>query len=172
VPERAAVPEHYYGDHQQQHSSHHQYDDYHAQHGGFPSDGDYVSDSALAATAAASASYASSSSSNSSAQSPLPTRIEVDPYDVLAAALVPGALQRNDFKPERKRWYVLLVFAWLSAMQGIVWCCLSTVPESSNNFFGEPSHSQKFLDLVLNWGSGNQKIKKNQNQQLFTGGAY
>jgi len=102
--------------------------------------------------ATASYPYHPQESEQSAAISPLPTRIEVDPYDVLAAALVPGALQRNDFKPERKRWYVLLVFSWLSMMQGIVWCCLSTVPESSNNFFGEPSHSQKFLDLVLNWG--------------------
>jgi sugar phosphate permease len=89
--------------------------------------------------------------SPSSAASPA-TRIEVDPYDVLAAALVPGALQRNDFRPERKRWYVLLVFSWLSSMQGLVWCTFSTVPESSNNYFGEPAKSQKFIDLILNWG--------------------
>jgi len=81
-----------------------------------------------------------------------PTRIEVDPYDVLAAALVPGALQRNDFRPEKKRWYVLLVFAWLSAMQGLIWCTFSTVPASSNNYFGEPAHSQHLVDLFLNWG--------------------
>ena len=87
-----------------------------------------------------------------SASSP-PTRIEVDPYDVLAAALVPGALQRNDFRPEKKRWYVLMVFGWLSAMQGLIWCTFSTVPESSNNYFGEPSHSQKFVDLILNWSA-------------------
>jgi cyanate permease len=81
-----------------------------------------------------------------------PTRIEVDPYDVLAAALVPGALQRNDFRPEKKRWYVLLVFSWLSAMQGLIWCTFSTVPESSNNYFGEPTDSQNFINLILNWG--------------------
>jgi MFS family permease len=85
-------------------------------------------------------------------QSTAATRIEVDPYDVLAAALVPGALQRNDFRPEKKRWYVLLVFAWLSAMQGLVWCAFSTVPESTNNYFGEAPHSQNFVDLILNWG--------------------
>ena len=92
--------------------------------------------------------------SHSGGASTSPTRIEVDPYDVLAAALVPGALQRNDFRPEKKRWYVLLVFVWLSGMQGLIWCTFSTVPESSNNYFGEPSHSQKFVDLILNWGQG------------------
>lgn len=100
--------------------------------------------------------YSPSSASPSPTPSPL-TRIEVDPYDVLAAALVPGALQRNDFRPEKKRWYVLLVFSWLSAMQGLVWCTFSTVPESSNNYFGEPSKSQNFIDLILNWSDERQR---------------
>lgn len=94
----------------------------------------------------------SSPTSNDSSAAPVPARIEVDPYDVLAAALVPGALERNDFRPEKKRWYVLLVFSALSAMQGLIWCTFSTVPASANNYFGEPVDSPQLLDLLLSWG--------------------
>ena len=78
--------------------------------------------------------------------------MEIDPYDALTAALVPSALASNEFKTSPARYYVLAVFALISALQGVVWCTFSTVPEYSNGYFNQPPSSQSLLDLFLSWG--------------------
>ena len=78
-------------------------------------------------------------------------RIEVDAYDALTAALVPDALLSLTYRTHYSRYWVLLLYCSVSALQGMLYCTFSTIPDYFNAYFQQPTRDQRLLDLLLNW---------------------
>ena len=78
-------------------------------------------------------------------------RIEVDAYDALTAALVPEATLSLTYRTQYTRYWVLLLYCSLSALQGMLYCTFSTIPDYFNAYFHQPTRDQRLLDLLLNW---------------------
>ena len=78
-------------------------------------------------------------------------RIEVDAYDALTAALVPEATLSLAYRTHFSRYWVLTLYCSLSALQGMLYCTFSTVPDYFNAYFDQPTRDQRLLDLLLNW---------------------
>ena len=78
-------------------------------------------------------------------------RIEVDAYDALTAALVPEASLSLTYRTHYSRFWVLLLYCSLSALQGMLYCTFSTIPDYFNAYFDQPTRDQRLLDLLLNW---------------------
>ena len=78
-------------------------------------------------------------------------QVEVDPYDALTAALFPDATLSLTYRTYYSRYWVMLLYCTLSAMQGMLYCTFSTIPDYFNAYFFQPTRDQHLLDLLLNW---------------------
>ena len=78
-------------------------------------------------------------------------RVEVDAYDALTAALVPEVTLSLTYRTYWSRYWVMLLYCSLSAMQGMLYCTFSTIPDYFNAYFDQPTRDQRLLDLLLNW---------------------
>ena len=54
-----------------------------------------------------------------------------------------------DIRSDIRRWYVLLIFSFISCIQSMIWLTYSPIPDCTEAYYGI---SQNQVNTLLNWG--------------------